>query len=176
MFQDKMERSKKRSILQIRPATPDDASAISSIWNPVIRDSDTTFNSIEKTVTGLKEMIRDKTRMGHAFYVAQDMNEVIGFATYGPFRSGPGYAHTMEHSVFLAPSAKRKGIGKSLMETIEDHARTAGIHSLIAGLSAQNLGGIAFHQSIGYQEVARINQVGYKFGHWHDLVLMQKLL
>lgn len=162
--------------MQIRPATPEDANAIAAIWNPVIRDSDTTFTSVEKTIAGLKEMIRDKARTGQAFYVAQDTNGVVGFATYGPFRAGPGYAHTMEHSVFLAPSAKRKGIGKSLMKTLEDHARTADIHSLIAGLSAQNLDGIAFHQSLGYQKVAQINQAGFKFGHWHDLVLMQKLL
>ncbi|MEH6361091.1 MAG: GNAT family N-acetyltransferase [Amylibacter sp.] len=50
------------------------------------------------------------------------------------------------------------------------------MHSLIAGLSGENTGGIAFHANLGYAQVADIKQAGFKFDRWHDLVLMQKLL
>jgi phosphinothricin acetyltransferase len=51
-----------------------------------------------------------------------------------------------------------------------------GHHSMIAGVAGENAGGAAFHAAIGYREIARLPQVGWKFGRWHDLVLMQKIL
>lgn len=162
--------------MHIRPAISDDASPISDIWNPVIRTTAATFTSIEKTVPELHKMIAERVALNHGFYVAQDADTLLGFATYGPFRNGPGYAHTMEHSVFLSPTAKRQGIGKALIETLENHARKAGIHSFIAGLSAENTAAIQFHANLGYAQVADIKQAGFKFDRWHDLVMMQKLL
>ncbi len=165
-----------RPALIIRPATIEDAQAIADIWNPVICDSIATFTTAEKSVTDLQDMIREREKLKFAFYVAELSGKVLGFTTYGPFRGGPGYAHTMEHSVFLSPDAKRKGIGKALMVCLETHAKEAGIHSLIAGLSGENLGGITFHASLGFSHVADIKQAGFKFGRWHNLILMQKLL
>jgi len=162
--------------VHIRPAISDDANLIADIWNPVIRETITTFTSIEKTVPELEKLIAERAGLNHGFYVVQDANTLLGFATYGPFRNGPGYAHTMEHSVFLAPAAKRQGTGKALIETLENHARKAGIHSFIAGLSAENTGAIQFHANLGYAQVANIKQAGFKFDRWHDLVMMQKLL
>ncbi len=165
-----------RPALIIRPATTKDAQAIANIWNAVIRDSVATFTPVEKSVADLKNMILEREELSHGFYVAEMQGKVLGFATYGPFRAGPGYAFTMEHSVFLIPEAKAKGIGKSLMNRLEKHARNTGLHSLIAGLSAENTNAISFHTAIGYSKVANIKQAGFKFGCWHDLVLMQKLL
>ena len=62
------------------------------------------------------------------------------------------------------------------MAALEDHAKAAGVHSLWAGVSAENSAGIAFHRSVGFAEVARLPEVGHKFGRWMDLVLMQKIL
>lgn len=142
----------------------------------MIRDSVATFTSVEKTQSNIEDMIRERAQLNHGFYVAEIDGNVLGFATYGPFRRGPGYAQTMEHSVFLAPKAKRKGIGLALMERLENHARKAGLHSLIAGLSGENTGGIKFHTALGYTKVANIKQAGFKFDRWHDLILMQELL
>jgi phosphinothricin acetyltransferase len=160
----------------IRQATLQDALAITEIWNPVIKNTVTTFTSIEKTVHDLEILISERTELNHGFYVAVVDKTVIGFATYGPFRSGPGYAHTMEHSIFLTKPTQRKGVGKALMESLENHAQNMEVRSLIAGLAAENLIGIKFHQTLGYTKAANIKQAGYKFDRWHDLVLMQKLL
>jgi phosphinothricin acetyltransferase len=173
---DKVRYQQMRPALIIRPATIKDAQAIADIWNAVIRDSAATFTSVEKSAADLKNMLHERGELNHGFYVADLSGTVLGFVTYGPFRNGPGYAHTMEHSVFLAPAAKRKGIGKALMKRLEEHAKDAGLHSLIAGLSAENTKAISFHTAIGYEKVANIKQAGLKFGRWHDLVLMQKLL
>ncbi|SMO71767.1 phosphinothricin acetyltransferase [Thalassovita litoralis] len=160
----------------IRPACSDDVPVVLAIWNPFIRDTAVTFNSAEKTAPGLTADIAAKEAEGKAFFVAELDGAIVGFATYGQFRGGVGYARTMEHTVILSESAHGRGVGRALMTAIEDHARAAGAHSMFAGVSAENTAGKAFHAAIGYAEVARLKQVGFKFGRWMDLVLMQKML
>jgi L-amino acid N-acyltransferase len=157
----------------IRPATAADAPAIAAIWNALIRDSAATFNSVEYTDAQIAEMIATKARDHHAFYVD---DAVTGYATYGQFRGGVGYARCMEHSIHLSHAAQGRGLGRLLLAALEDHARTHGVHSMIAAVAGENTAGIAFHAACGYAHVATIPAVGWKFGRWMDLVLMQKFL
>ncbi|MCP5072044.1 MAG: N-acetyltransferase [Rhodobacteraceae bacterium] len=160
----------------IRPATHADAPAIAAIWNPVIRDTLITFNTVEKSTADICAMIDTKAADGHCFLVAEKGAEILGFATYGQFRAGVGYARTMEHSIILAPKARGKGIGRALMAAIENHAHATRAHSIIAGVSAANPRVVAFHKSCGYTQTATLPEVGHKFGQWLDLVLLQKTL
>jgi L-amino acid N-acyltransferase len=157
----------------IRPAIAADAPAIAGIWNALIRDSVATFNCVEYTDAQIARMIADKAAAGHAFLVDDTLR---GFATYGQFRGGVGYAHSMEHTIHLSSTARGKGLGRALMTAVEDHARDHGAHAMIAGVGGENTPGIAFHAACGYAHVATIPQVGWKFGRWMDLVLMQKFL
>jgi L-amino acid N-acyltransferase len=157
----------------IRPATAADAPAIARIWNALIRESVATFNSVEYTDTQIADMVAAKARDGHAFFVD---DHVTGYATYGQFRGGVGYARSMEHSIHLSPTASGRGLGRALMKAVEDHARAQGAHSMIAGVGGENTAGIAFHAACGYAHVATIPAVGWKFGRWMDLLLMQKFL
>lgn len=160
----------------LRPATPKDTDAICAIWNPVIRDTEITFNAIEKTSQDIADLVGDKHRAGHGFLVAAQEGVIAGFAFYGQFRGGVGYARTMEHTVVLATGARGTGIGRALMGGIEDHARKEGAHSMFAGVSSGNPGGVGFHAALGYHHVATLPEVGFKFGRWFDLHLMQKKL
>jgi phosphinothricin acetyltransferase len=160
----------------LRAAEARDAPAVAAIWNPVIRDSAATFTTREKTSAGLTADFAMRAAEGKVFLLAEEAGEVLGFATYFQFRGGPGYARTMEHSVILAPSARGRGVGRALMAALENHARAGDVHSLWAGVSAENPAGVAFHKAIGFSEIARLPQVGFKFGRWMDLVLMQKIL
>jgi len=160
----------------IRPATTADAAAIAAFWNPVIRDTAATFNPVEKSPDDIARMIAERQASGHGFLVAELDDQVAGFASYAQFRGGVGYARTMEHTVILSPAAQGRGVGRALMAALEDHARAAGVHSLIAGVSAENPAGRAFHAAIGYAVIATLPEVGYKFGRWMGLTLMQKIL
>ncbi len=162
--------------MQIRAASRADAGAIVEIWNPVIRDTTVTFNSVEKSVDDVVDLISERRRDGREFYVAQSDSELLGFATYGQFRAGVGYAFAMEHTIILGPNARGKGIGRALLTAIESHAREAGAHSMIGGISGENLDAQAFHARMGYPEVGRVPEAGRKFGRWIDIVFMQKIL
>lgn len=157
----------------LRQARPGDTQAICDIWNAVIRDTLITFTTSEKTNTAIRADIETR---GPGFQVAELDGQVIGFATYFPFRGGPGYAHTKEHSIQLSPRARGLGLGRDLMQELEQAAIGEQVHSLWAGISSANPAGVAFHARIGFAEIARLPEVGRKNGQWLDLVLMQKIL
>lgn len=159
----------------IRRATPADADAIAALWNPWIRDTAITFNPVEKSPEDVARLIAKRDGLGHATFVAE-ADGLLGFASYAQFRGGVGYATCMEHSILLAPRARGRGVGRGLIAAVCDHARGAGAHQMIAGVSAENPEGIAFHAHMGFAEVARLREAGRKFGRFIDLVLMQKFL
>lgn len=156
----------------LRAASVEDAQAIAALQNPFIRDTAVTFNSQEKSVEDIVAAIGSMP----FFHVAEDEGRIVGFVSYDQFRKGPGYARCMEHSIILDPSAHRKGFGRALMRAAETHARAAGVGSLWAGVSSLNPDGRAFHARVGFEEIATLPKVGFKFGAWIDLVLMRKWL
>ena len=160
----------------IRAASVADIPAILAIWNPMIRDALITFNSVEKTADDLRLLLVQKAHEGHAFLVAERDGVAVGLATYGQFRSGLGYRHTVEHSIMPGDAARGQGLGRKLMQGVEQHAHGRGAHSIFAGVSAANPAGEGFHAAVGFHTVSRLAQVGWKFGKWWDLVLMQKFL
>lgn len=90
----------------VRQARPEDAGALVAFWNPWIETTAITFSTDLKTAQGVAA---DIAARGAAFQVAEDQGQLIGLATYFPFRSGPGYRFTKEHSVILAPRGPRQG-------------------------------------------------------------------
>ena len=147
-----------------------DVAAVTALWNEVIADTTITFTSTLKEEAEIADMIATQP-----LFVVRD-TDVVGFATYSQFRGGDGYAHTMEHAIYLSKGARGCGFGKSLLAAVETSARSAGCHSLIAGISAENENGIAFHAAMGFSAVGRVPEAGRKFGRLIDLVLMQKHL
>ncbi|WP_333817819.1 GNAT family N-acetyltransferase [Tabrizicola sp.] len=160
----------------IRPARPEDAPALAALLNHWIETTAITFNPVPKTPDDILGLILSKAAAGHAFLVAEDGGRVIGQASYGQFRAGPGYRTCMEHSISLLPGTHGKGLGRTLLAAVEDHARAGGAHQMIAAVSGENADGRAFHARMGYAHVATIPEAGHKFGRFMDLVLMQKFL
>lgn len=145
-----------------------DAQWIADIWNTVIADTLVTFTTTPKTVPEVADLIASRPVL---VLPGRD-----GFATYGPFRAGPGYARTVEHTIHLAPQARGTGQGGTLLAALTDHARRAGHHVMVAGISGANPGAVRFHARHGFVQVGHLPQVGHKAGQWLDLILMQKQL
>lgn len=160
----------------IRAFSDGDAAAIVGFWNPIVRDTGVTFTSALKTPAEMVAYVAARRAAGREVFVAEVAGQVAGFAGYDQFRPSDGYLHSMEHTVILGPAARGQGLGRALMRAVEDHARAAGAHVMIAAISGENPAAVAFHAAIGYAEAGRLPQVGRKLGRWMDLVLMQKLL
>ena len=159
--------------MTVRAANHADAAIIATLWNEMIANSLNTFTNKLKTEAEIRDLITERPG---AVWVADRDGTLGGFVTYGPFRAGPGYAATVEHSIVLQSDARRSGTGKRLMEKAMAEAAGQGKHVMMAGISAVNSDAIAFHTSLGFVEVGRLREVGRKNGHWLDLVLMQKTL
>ncbi len=160
----------------IRPARPEDAPAIAALLNHWIENTAVTFSPTPKTPEEIASTIAAKAQLGHAFLVAMDGERLVGQASYGQFRSGVGYATCMEHSISLLPGLSGRGTGRRLLTAIEDHARNAGAHQMIAAVSGENPDGRAFHERMGYRLTATIPEAGFKFGRFIDLLLLTKFL
>lgn len=158
----------------IRDAGPDDAPAIAAIWNPIIRDTVVTFWPTPRGDAEIAALIADRQASGHPFVVAEDATGIAGFGTYSQFRTGGGYARSMEHTIYLAPRSQGQGSGRWLLGFLEGHARGKGHRLMIGGITASNDGSLRFHAREGYAEWGRIPCAGWKFGRFHDLVLMGK--
>ncbi|WP_425092040.1 N-acetyltransferase family protein [Tropicimonas sp. S265A] len=161
---------------RIASASAADAAGIAALWSGAIRDTDITFNSVEKTEADILALMAQRAEAGHAFLAVRDGAGVIGFAGYGPFRPGVGYARTVEHTIFLSDRARGHGLGRRVMAQIEAHARAGGAHSIWGGISGTNTDSIAFHEALGFSQMALLPEVGFKFGRLMDLVLVRKLL
>ena len=153
----------------IRSAGAGDAGWICAIWNEVIATSTATFTTTAKTEADIEAMIAAR---GETFLVAPD----AGFATFGPFRSGPGYADAREVTIYLAQDAQGKGLGAQMLNALEERAQALGVRTLVAGTSGSNAGAIRFFERAGYGMVARMPGIGQKWGERLDLVLLQKNL
>ena len=158
--------------MEIRPLTEADLPAVAEIWNPIIRDTDITFNPVEKTVENLAPWWTDPGPKLGAF----EDGRLVAWAAAHQFRGGLGYRRTYEHSVHVAPSHRGGGVARPLMEALMAALREEGIHSTIGAITATNAASLAFHARLGFIEVGRIPQAGWKFERFHDLVLMQKIL
>lgn len=156
----------------LRDATAADVPAIAAIWNPIVRDTAITFWPEERSHDQIAALIAERQAAGQAFIVAADGARLLGFSTYSQFRGGAGYARSMEHTIHAAPDARGRGVGRAMLTAVQDHARQRGHRILIGGITGSNDGSIAFHRAMGYAEWGRIPVAGWKFGQFHDLVLM----
>jgi phosphinothricin acetyltransferase len=88
----------------------------------------------------------------------------------GSFRAYPAYKYTVEHSVYVHPQHRGRGLGQQLMELLIAEARQRGdVHVLVGAIDAANAGSIALHKRLGFESVGLMPQVGFKFGRWLDL-------
>lgn len=102
---------------------------------------------------------------------------LAGFASYGPFRPAfPAYRHTVEHSVYVHPGYRGRGVAGTLLTEIVAAARAREIHALVGVIDSANAASIALHEKLGFTRAGTLREVGHKFGRWLDVDLYQLIL
>ncbi len=108
--------------------------------------------------------------------IIDELDNLMGFATFGSFRPFPANKYTVEHSVYVQHSHRGKGLGRILLCEIVKAAYEHDYHTVIGGIDADNEASISLHKSMGFSHSGTIQQAGYKFGRWLDLAFYQKIL
>ena len=160
----------------IRPASDDDLPAITAIYNDAVVNTTAIWNETVVDVANRRTWHEARIALGYPVLVAEIDGAVAAYGTFGDFRPFDGYRHTVEHSVYVAAAARRRGVASALIIDLAARAAGLGKHVMVAGIAADNEGSIALHARLGFVETGRLPEVGRKFGRWLDLVLMQKTL
>jgi L-amino acid N-acyltransferase len=163
-------------MLTIRLAVDDDLDGILEIYNHVIIHTTAVFQYDVHTLEMRREWFETKKRQGFPVFVAEEDGLLTGFSTIGPFRAWQGYKYSVENSVYVDSKFRNRGIGRKLIEPVINAATKLEMHTIVAGIEAENASSIRLHESLGFVEVAHFKQVGFKFGRWLDLKFLQVVL
>jgi L-amino acid N-acyltransferase len=162
--------------IEIRDAHEDDLPGLLAIYNDVIATSTAVYAELPVTLEERRQWWRARTAQAYPVLIAADAHGVAGFATFGDFRTWPGYRFTVEHSVHVRAGGRGHRIGTRLMQALVPRAAALGKHVMIAGVDAANPASIRFHERLGFERCGQLREVGFKFGRWLDLVFLQRRL
>lgn len=160
----------------VRDAVPEDLDAILLIYNHAIEHDTAVFDDRPHSREQLALWYRGRLDAALPVVVAESGGSVIGFGSFAQFRPWSGYRHTVEHSLYVAESARRQGAGRALLSELVERARARGAHVMVAGLSSDNAPSLALHEAFGFERVGLMREVGVKFGRWLDLLLLARVL
>lgn len=149
---------------------------ILAIYNEVIRNTTAVYQDTEVTLEDRERWFDAKRAQGFPVLIAADSSGVAGFGTFGEFRAWPCYRHSVEHSVHVRADCRRRGIGRAIILALLDAAAEMQKHVMIGGIDAENVISISLHESLGFEVVGHLHQVGRKFGRWLDLKFMQRFI
>ncbi|MNZ34886.1 N-acyltransferase YncA [compost metagenome] len=159
--------------LVIRDASEADLPGIRDIYNDAVLNTTAIWNEIEVDLGNRRDWFAARLQQGFPVLVAEEGGEVVGYASYGPWRAFDGFRETVEHSVYVRNDQRGKGIGPLLMEALIIRARVQGLHVMVAAIESGNTASIRLHERLGFVTTGQMPQVGQKFGRWLDLTFMQ---
>lgn len=163
--------------LRLRDATPADVRAIAGIFAPYAIDTLVTFETVPPTDENWLGKLQATQRAARPFLVATLDSTVIGYAYLTPWSAKPGYAWTVENSIYLTPGHTGHGYGRALLQELLARAAAADVRQVIAVVAdTGSPASQALHRSAGFVEAGRLQRVGFKHGRWIDTVLMQRTL
>jgi L-amino acid N-acyltransferase YncA len=163
----------------LRPAVESDLGAIHAIYTHHVK---TGLASFEEVPPDLVEMTRrwQAIRQAGLPYIVAESTSVAGIAGYayaGPYRPRSAYRFTVEDSIYLAPEALGRGIGRALLTRLIEESTTLGMRQMIAVIGdSANLASVGLHRALGFEMTGTFRAIGFKFGRWVDSVLMQRAL
>jgi phosphinothricin acetyltransferase len=161
----------------VRPATEADAPALAAIYGDAVLHGFGTFEEVAPTPTDMDGRRRAVQDQGLPYLVAEDGGQVLGFAYAAPFRPRAAYRYTLEDSVYVAPEAKGKGVGRTVLSAVIAECEALGVRQLMAVIGdTGNAGSVGLHRSLGFEQTGVGRSVGFKHGRWVDIVHMQKPL
>ena len=161
----------------IRPSQLEDIPAITAIYAHHVLHGTGTFEVDPPTQDDMTSRRADVLSKYLPYLVATEGDKLLGFAYCNWFKPRPAYRFSAEDSIYMAPDAQSRGLGRALLAELMAQAELAGVRKLIAVIGdSANVGSVGVHRSVGFSHVGTLKSCGWKFDRWLDVVMMDKSL
>lgn len=154
----------------IRPMTAADWPAVRDIYEAGIATGNATF----ETAAPAWEAWDAAHLAGHRWVALDDRDRVIGWTALSPVSDRCAYAGVVEHSVYVDPGARGRGVGRSLLDALVASTEAAGIWTIQTGIFPENSASLALHERAGFRVIGRRERIGRMDGRWRDSVLLER--
>jgi phosphinothricin acetyltransferase len=155
--------------IDIRAMCSDDWPAVRNIYSEGIATGNATFE------TEIPEWERwDQGHLQDCRLVAQDSQQILGWAALSPVSSRGVYSGVAEVSVYVAAETRGRGVGKMLLQSLVELSERCGMWTLQAGIFPENAASIGLHKSCGFREVGLRRKLGQRGGVWRDVLLLER--
>jgi L-amino acid N-acyltransferase YncA len=166
--------------MRIRMATADDARSVRDIYAPIVEGTTTSFELTVPSADELTARITER-QPAHPWLVAEDdgngrEGRIAGYAYAGRFSGRAAYDWSVETSIYLAESARGRGVGRTLYGALLALLTAQGYHQAMAGITLPNPASVGLHQEMGFTPVGVYRSAGRKFGAWRDVGWWQRTL
>ena len=162
----------------IRPTEASDLPAITAIYREAVVTGTASYELEAPSQAEMTRRWQELAGRGFPHLVAFDQEAVLGYAYAGPYRPRPAYRYSVEDSVYISPSAQRRGIGRMLLIELIARCETLGFRQMIAviGGGTEHPASVGLHAALGFRQIGVLEGSGFKHGRWLDTVLMQRAL
>jgi L-amino acid N-acyltransferase YncA len=161
----------------IRPSLDSDLPAITRIYSHHVLTGTGTFETTPPSEADMTTRRADVLSKGLPWLVVEEGEQILGFAYANWFKPRPAYRFSCEDSIYMAPESAGKGLGRALLAELMSCLEQAGVRKVMAVIGdSANVGSIGVHKALGFEPAGVINDCGWKFERWLDIVLMQKTL
>lgn len=162
---------------EVRPGEERDLRALTAIYNHYVTTSHVTFDDVPFSVDERRTWFSHYASTGpYRLLVAEENDEILGYATSSPFRPKPGYRTSVETTVYVAQNAGGRGVGNALYTKLFVDLSDENLHRAYAGLAVPNRPSRALHLRFGFTPVGVFREVGTKFGRFVDVEWFQRPL
>jgi L-amino acid N-acyltransferase YncA len=163
--------------ISIRPSTEDDIAAIHDIYEYEVLCGTATFDERPPSKEEFLKKRADIVAGGFPYLVAEVDGEVVAYSYSSLYRQRSAYNKTVENAIYVAQDRRIAGLGTALMQANINECEKLGLKNIIAVIGdSDNMASINLHKKLGFRKVGTMRDVGFKFGRWLDVVLMQKTL
>lgn len=169
-------------MITVRSATLGDAERILEIYDYYVKNTAITFEYTTPTLEEFRGRM-EKIMQKYPYLVTEKDGVIAGYAYAGAFVGRAAYDWSCETSIYLDKNARKCGIGKTLYTALEKELKEMGILNMYAciGYPAEEdeyltKNSADFHSHIGFTQVGEFHKCGYKFGHWYNMIWMEKVI
>ncbi|GIE85653.1 GNAT family N-acetyltransferase [Actinoplanes regularis] len=157
----------------VRPMTAADAAPVLAIYQTGLDSGDASFEHTAPTWAAF-----DNTRLPEHRHVAIGADHtVLGWVAVCAVSARSVYAGVVEHSIYVHPQARGRGIGRALLDALIRSTETAGIWTIQSGIFPENTASLALHHACGFRTVGvreRVGRHAARGNQWRDVVFIER--